>query len=222
MKSWLKKLSGGERGATPDAPPDDDAFTRAFAAHQRGDVADAEAGYREHLASIPDDARALHLLGVLLAQAGKLAEGGALLEQAVCADASSAAFRADLGNVRMLEGRLQDAIGAYRAATEIDPDHALAWGNLASALHARGELGEAADAARRGLAAEAQDTESIASLGRTLLACGAADEDARSGVWCLLSEFIPFLRRGSWLLRESVRRRAWARARASWTDRFRR
>ncbi len=94
----------------------------------------------------------------------------------MCADASSAAFRADLGNVRMLEGRLQDAIGAYRAATEIDPDHALAWGNLASALHARGELGEAADAARRGLAAEAQDTESIASLGRTLLACGAADE----------------------------------------------
>jgi cytochrome c-type biogenesis protein CcmH/NrfG len=55
---------------------------RALADHQSGRPAEAEAGYRRVLAAQPDNADALHLLGVLATQHGHAAAALPLLQRA--------------------------------------------------------------------------------------------------------------------------------------------
>jgi len=160
--------------AHAEAPPG--ALQLGIASHQAGDPAAAEAHYRDHLASHGDDAEALHLLGVLLAQRGELDEARDLIERAAALDAQCAAMRVHLGNVRMLLGRRSEAIDAYRAATVLEPANASGWSNLALTLHGEGDVAGAIDACRQGLTAKPPDPETLASLARTLRACGARQE----------------------------------------------
>ena len=46
-----------------------------------------------------------------------------------------------------VEQRLDDAITAYRRAIALDPKLAIAWNGLAMALHSKGDLGAAIEAA---------------------------------------------------------------------------
>jgi tetratricopeptide (TPR) repeat protein len=179
MRRWLNKIVGGSAASASSHEPAEepgDTLRQGLASHQAGDLDEAENLYREHLASHVDDAQALHLLGVLLAQRGEPAEALGFIERAVALDQDSAPMRVDLGNVRMLLGQSAEAIDAYRAATDLEPANAAGWSNLGSALLAQGDLAGAREACLQGLDKKSPDPETLASLAGTLRACGAREE----------------------------------------------
>jgi tetratricopeptide (TPR) repeat protein len=157
-------------------PPSSDAIVAgAIAAHQRGDLAAAERGYRAALAATPDHPHALHFLGVVLYQHHRLAEALPLLERAAGLVPQEPEFHNNLGLALAAADRADDAIGAYRRSLALKPDHATAWNNLGLALQADNRLGDAAAAFRAAIAhapsfAEARWNLSLALLGQQLSA----------------------------------------------------
>ncbi len=179
MRRWLGKIAGGgdaSPSSSERAEAPADLMDLAIASHQAGDLAAAEIRYREHLALHGDDPRALHLLGVLLAQSGQPQHAHDLIERAVALDASNAAVRVDLGNVCMLLGQAAEAVDAYRSATALEPENAAGWSNLASALFGQGDVAGAIDACRQALAANPSNPDTLGNLANTLRACGAGED----------------------------------------------
>ena len=159
----------------------------AIRLHQRGtsaDKASAETVYRDVLAVQPDNALALHFLGVIHYQRGEIAAALPLLERAVAVQPAEAEFHNNLGLVLAAADRETEAVAAYRAALSLKPDHAPAWNNLGLALQAQNEVRAAIDAFRRALAiapdfAHARWNLSLALLLDGQFAEGWRDYDAR-------------------------------------------
>ena len=100
--------------------------------HQAGDLREAELGYRIVLEHHPDDADALHLLGLLACQVGQRDDGIALILQAIQSDPNVPAYHANLGTALMLEARIEKAGEAFRRALALDPGSVEALVNLAT------------------------------------------------------------------------------------------
>ena len=83
-----------------------------------------------------------------------------------------------------VEGRIDEAVAGYRAATEADPELAIAWNGLAMALEKRGDLDGAIAAAERLIALEPDDVLAHTSLSRFYQQKGmipeAEEEQARA------------------------------------------
>ncbi len=127
----------------------------AIGLHQRGtsaDKASAETIYRDVLAAQPDNALALHFLGVIHYQRDEIAAALPLLERAAAAQPAEAEFHNNLGLALAAADRESEAIAEYRAALSLKPDHAPAWNNLGLALQAQNEVHAAIDAFRHALA----------------------------------------------------------------------
>jgi tetratricopeptide (TPR) repeat protein len=137
---------------------------RALARHQAGDLATAEAGYGSVLALDPEQADALHLLGVLADQAGRPAEAVALIQRAIRRNPNEAAFHSNLGNAHLALGERDAAEAAYRAALALDVKQAEAQYNLANILRERGQVREAEAAFRAALAAQPQYRDALHNL----------------------------------------------------------
>ncbi len=93
----------------------------ALAHHRAGDFAAAAQLYVAHLAARPDDAEALHLLGVLRHQTGGSAEGRALVARAVSLAPAVGAYRANLGMIAAALGDHAQAIDAFAEACRLQP-----------------------------------------------------------------------------------------------------
>jgi protein O-GlcNAc transferase len=78
---------------------------RAIAAHQRGNVAEAESLYRRILAADNRDFDALHMLGIICAQRGQFEQAEQLLRTALSIDASIAQCLQNYGNILYHLGR---------------------------------------------------------------------------------------------------------------------
>ena len=87
-----------------------------------GDVADAEALYREALALQPGAFTASFELGSLLARSGRLAEGVPPLVDAVVASPFDHAAHLNLGLAWGLLGRLNDSLAEIEKATILQPE----------------------------------------------------------------------------------------------------
>jgi protein O-GlcNAc transferase len=124
-------------------------FDRAVEHHRAGRLEAAETLYRQVLPSDARHADALHLSGVAALQLGRYDEALPLIEDAIVAKPESAAYRLSLGQVHSAKSRLQDAVAAYRQATELRPDLADAWFGLGIALQAANRQEEAIAAYRR-------------------------------------------------------------------------
>lgn len=111
----------------------------ALALHEAGRLDAAKAAYRTLLAAQPDDAEALHLLGVLHHQLEQHAAALALLAQAVALKPERALFHSNLGAVLLALGDTAGAIGAFDQALHRAPDHADTRFNLGVALEADGQ-----------------------------------------------------------------------------------
>jgi predicted O-linked N-acetylglucosamine transferase (SPINDLY family) len=112
----------------------DDLLRGAVAAHQVGDGAQAERLYRLVLAKEKRNPDALHFLGLLRAENGRLDEAAQLLAKAVRANPKSADIAANLGRILSLLGRHHDALQTYEKALAVDPDHPAALINCAGTL----------------------------------------------------------------------------------------
>ncbi len=97
-------------------------FRQASAAHQEQRFADAQAGYRKILKSVPDEADVLHLLGQSLIQEGRAEQAIRWLEKAVAAAPGNVDAWYDLGLANRKSGHSEEAARAYRGALDIQPD----------------------------------------------------------------------------------------------------
>lgn len=145
--------AGGERrtdslGAASEASPADRLFAQAFGCHQRGQLAEAERGYRDVLAVSPQHPDALHFAGVAALQLGRSADAVTLIEQSI-AQRDDPQARYHLG---LALAGISDFAAAElhnRRAIALKPDFIDAHINLGNILKLLGRLDEAAACYRR-------------------------------------------------------------------------
>ncbi|MEK9969475.1 MAG: tetratricopeptide repeat protein [Ferrovibrio sp.] len=116
---------------------------QAVARHQAGDLAGARAGYEAVLVHDPEQADALHLLGVLKDQDGDHAAAVALIDRAIAAQPAEASFHGNRATALLALGRTEDAVTGYMRALELDPDYAEGHYNLANLLRREGAFASA-------------------------------------------------------------------------------
>ena len=128
-----------------------DVLKSAIELHQAGQSAQAALLYQKILAKEPDNAEALHLLGVAHHQQGDNARAVELISRSVAMRPSAPGYHANLAEAYRAMGRYDRAIGCCRAALALRPDYPEAIGNLGLSLQALGKKTEALDQFRRAL-----------------------------------------------------------------------
>lgn len=116
---------------------------RAAERHAAGQFAEAESAYRQILREEPDHPEALQLLGVLLAQGGRLAAGAELMQRSLALNPAQAGVHANLGNALIGLEQYADALRHLDRAQALAPDMPGAWINHGGALIVLGRLEEA-------------------------------------------------------------------------------
>ncbi len=150
-------------------------LAEATALHQKGATEAAERAYRDVLALAPNEADALHNLGVICAQAGRLEEAEGLIRRALAAKPDLAAAHNSLGIVLKRKGRAEDAVGYYRRALELDPSYVDAYGNLGLALRSLGRREEAIEAMSEVVRLKPNSPDAHFNLGLVLKDAGRLD-----------------------------------------------
>lgn len=110
---------------------------------QSGDVARAEAAYRQLLALEPDNAELWYLVGTVCQPQGKAAESMAAYQKAVAIKPGFAQAQNSLGIALAQQGRSREAEECFAAAVRASPDFAQAHNNLGNALKEQGRYEEA-------------------------------------------------------------------------------
>ncbi|MGH8122382.1 MAG: tetratricopeptide repeat protein [Rudaea sp.] len=137
--------------------------------HHSGDLAAAEPAYRDYLQAEPDDAHALHLLGVLRQQRGDSLEAGELIRRAIEIAPQQAQFHLSLGGVLLHLNEDDAARASFERALDLDPNSVAAH-NLVGHLHLReGDLGAAENRFKIGRRASAEDPLILLGLGNVHL-----------------------------------------------------
>jgi tetratricopeptide (TPR) repeat protein len=111
-----------------------------FAHHQAGRLPRAEALYRRALQKDPNDANALHLLGVIAYQRGEIGTALRLIERARPELPELPDIHLNYGNALREAGKLAEAVASYRRALALKPDYGMAHNNLAAALNQQEEF----------------------------------------------------------------------------------
>lgn len=137
----------------------------ALALHQDGQIDQAEAFYRQIIASEPGNHDALHLLGMAAHQRGRHREAAELIGAAIALRPGEPLFHNNLGVVLQGGGRIAEAEAAYRRALELNPRHAAALNNLGNILRDSWRLDDAADCYRRALEIQPAFAEALNNLG---------------------------------------------------------
>ena len=109
-------------------------FSVALRKHLDGDLASAEALYRQIILAMPSDAQAKHYLGYLLQQTDRLQEAFEQLTGAIAIDNHHAEWHFNLGIVLSRQGQVTAAIDAFTKAIATDPDKYFYWTNLGAAF----------------------------------------------------------------------------------------
>ncbi len=145
----------------------DDPFPAALAAHRRGDLDTALAGYRASLSQAPDAPEILRLFGLALYQRGALAEARNVLSRAAALHPPAGA---DLALPLLDLGEAKAALAVLDAAIAATPDDADAWSRRGRALLALARPEEAADSLNRAVDLTPYGIEAIFNLGCAELA----------------------------------------------------
>ena len=128
-----------------------DIIEEAVANHSRGQLAQAEALYRDILAQSPAHFDALHLLGVACYQMGRHAEAVELMRRAIETDSSQSAVYSNLGLALQALKRPEEALASYDRCLSLSPNHAVALSNRGNALRAVGRVQDALESYDRAL-----------------------------------------------------------------------
>ncbi len=132
-------------------------FQEAIAAHQAGNLAQAEDLYARLLAQKPGHAQVTYLLGALRASQGRSAEAVELLETALAAQPGNPAILLHLGNALQDQQRFLDALETYDRALALKPGYSDALNNRGNALAALERFDDALASFDAALAIHAQD-----------------------------------------------------------------
>lgn len=143
----------------------------AVAAHQAGDLATAERGYRKVLKEMPGFADALHFLGLARFQHGDADAGAQYINKAIDCDRSNPLFYYNLGNVQKARGKLELAAQAHTQALKLNPDYYQAAANLGNVYHELGQLDEAVEQFKNTLRINPRDAITCNNLAATYRQC---------------------------------------------------
>jgi tetratricopeptide (TPR) repeat protein len=125
--------------------------------HQAGALEQAEQLYHQVLQSEPDNAAALHLLGVIAHQRADDRLAADLINKAIANNSRTAQFHNNLGVVLKALGRLEEAVHAYQKALQLKPDYADARYNMGNSLGLLGRHGDALECYNQALPLKPDD-----------------------------------------------------------------
>jgi tetratricopeptide (TPR) repeat protein len=121
---------------------------------RHGFLADADELTRRAATAEPDNAEAVHMLGIIAHQSGKTAEAIEHLRKAIALKPDVALYHANLGEMCRLAGRVDEAVAAGRRAIALNPNYAGALSNLGIALFDQEKFEEALELYNRAIAIE--------------------------------------------------------------------
>jgi tetratricopeptide (TPR) repeat protein len=140
-------------------------LSRALAHHRQGALAEAAGLYQEVLRRDPAQPDALHLLGVIIGQAGQAETGIALIRRALAHRPRAAEYHGNLANLLQTLGQFEAALQSAERAAELDPGQAGLEVNLGNLRLALGHLDEAEAAFARALVLDHHSAEGHLGLG---------------------------------------------------------
>ncbi|MCO8121188.1 tetratricopeptide repeat protein [Stieleria sp. TO1_6] len=116
---------------------------------QRGDLADAIAGFRQSISQQPDNARAWHLCGIAHARQNDLESAAECFTTAARLAPTNPNYHYNLGLAHQSLKQFDQSIAAYRRAIELKPDLVEAQTNLGNSLNESGQAAESIDHFRK-------------------------------------------------------------------------
>jgi tetratricopeptide (TPR) repeat protein len=137
--------------------------------HQSGRLDAAEQAYRAHLTEQPDDADALHLLGVLRQQRGDTPAALDLIRQAIACAPDHAQFHLSLGGALLAQGDTDAARASFEQALALDPNRVETHSLLGHLALQAGAETDAESRFRIGRRAGEQDPLILLGLGNVYL-----------------------------------------------------
>lgn len=127
-------------------------LAKALALHQQGKLAEAATLYRDILLRQPNDANALHLLGVAELHRQNPTTAVTLIDRAITIHPNAAAFYSNRGLALQDLNRFDEALVSYNRALAINPDHAEALNNHGNVLQTLKRYDEALGSYTRAVA----------------------------------------------------------------------
>lgn len=148
----------------------------AFALHQRGQIAQAQALYEDVLRAEPNNFEALHHLGLVFCQRQDFVRGLRFFDRAIKADPRSADCHSNRGNALRDLGRLDEAILSFDKALALKPDFAEGHCNRGNTLRDLRRLDEAIASYDEAIALKPDLAEAWSNRGAALHDLGRLDE----------------------------------------------
>ena len=136
--------------------------------HRRGLLAQADTLYRDILRTSPEHSDALHLSGVIAAQANDPATAVGLIRRALAIDPGNAAAHGNLGSALYALRDLNGALASYDRAIAIDPQQVAAWFHRARVLHEQACLEAALASYDQAIALQADLADGHSNRGNVL------------------------------------------------------
>jgi predicted TPR repeat methyltransferase len=158
-------------GPGPRAPKEmslADALELAMGLHKNGLLDAAEELYRRILSAAPEQADALHFLGLLLHDRGDRAGAIALVQRAVALAPEYVDAINNLGNMLLDQERPEEAEAAYRRVLGLRPQHPGALTNVGMLLFRRKDAAGAEAAFRQAIAVDPDHAPAYHNLGLLL------------------------------------------------------
>jgi predicted O-linked N-acetylglucosamine transferase (SPINDLY family) len=144
--------------------------------HQKGQLSQAQALYRQILQADPAQPDALQLLGLIEHQQGHSAVAVELIQRAIQARPQAAMYHFNLGNTLQDMGQFDAAANSYRKALALQPNFPDASYNLGNALKDHGQLTEAIASYRQSLFYNPGFAEAYLKIGNVLIDLDRIDE----------------------------------------------
>lgn len=179
MREWQRGVRGGYITGMSQLPLQQ-LLMQGVRLQQQGQLAAAEQLYRQILAADPQNANALHLLGLIAYRCGRMDGAVELIRRAVALRPTVAEFQGNLGLALQGQGKLEEAATALRGALALKPNFAEAHSYLGNVLKSLGQTEQALIAHQRALQLKPDFAEGHNNLGNTLLALGRYDEAVAS------------------------------------------
>ena len=164
------------------APPSlDQQINAALGHHRRGELAQAEAIYRAVLATDPNNADALHLLGLVAHQVGQHQHAEQLIARAIRIHPGNAQVHLNHAKVLVAAGRPHDALASLQTVLRLDPSQADAYAELGWIFHQRGDFASAAECLRTVTTLRPDDAAAFHNLCAELVTLKRWPEAAAAG-----------------------------------------
>jgi len=151
-------------------------FELAVAHHRAGRLSDAARGYQEILQIQPEHVNAMHMLGLVLYQAGQHQQSLELFSRAFSGKQSDPGYHVDYGLALAAARQIGAAMVCYRRAINLQPDYIPALNNLGNLLLGPGgHLDEAIEKLSRVISLNPNLAEAHNNLGNALREVGDLD-----------------------------------------------